>query len=678
MSIRPEHAAREAGRFSLRKAFLGRTDVDAPQQNPQEATLIHNAQAPATLLNVGAPFQQTRFVPTTAGPCVFDQRPVGFQNKGLTFGSIVGHKTGCGAAAKEPPTQTDGMSSTAIEAMRKISEMQKNGAMGQHDTFRAERMLKSVHLEGKGNGFTRDRVLSSGYINGGTTQTDASAEVMRLTCLVDSMNGKIAMQSERLQRTEASLIKANQAMTSERAIHNGRMLKMKSDVKELKTSEAMIRDKLSYHTESKAKETASFEYAVSVSEKIDEKMQAYEARIAELTSQLSELHSANLNSKQVSDVSKAERDDICTRLASEKERSRELDKMLLVVAEERDNAVASSAAAKSAEVQLELEQKLLQITSKYDELLEETALGTRESEKLETSERDAHSALVVEKGELLLQLAAMTSKRDEALKVVESLTNDVFTQTNNANVSDAAAKSAMSKLELLSKRVEANQSLQATGCGYDAEVDADFLPKRPHVDSHLKYEQTQGDRTETGQFDAFEDDPYDLREDGTLNAYNDKHAYGSSYHCREFYNGIGHKTHAQMPTRLFVESDTLHKRERGVGAFKSTLHSLFDENERSNPVVARAIPPWAESKLCTSSSIVSLARGHRIDTAVLTGTSSDAHEGAMQAKIQKLVHAVSADITRVVLQQRRVYLSASGMGLNEIEGDIGALTSTTE
>ena len=120
-------------------------------------------------------------------------------------------------------------------------------------------------------------------------------------------------------------------------------------------------------------------------------------------------------------------------------------------------------------------------------------------------------------------------------------------------------------------------------------------------------------------------------------------------------------------TTLFVQSDAIHKRDATTGS-RSNLHSLFDANQRTNPGVAAAIPRWAETCIAQQQQ----QQQQQTDG---TGTGA-AHQDATQAKIEKLVHAVSADITESVLNQRRRYLEASGMEKGEIDADIEALTPT--
>ena len=622
MSMRPEDAAREASRFSLRTAFLGSVETPRPR------TVLNNPQPqPHTEIPI---FQETAFVPMkmdTFGS--LNQTPACSQSQVLTFGSVVGHRAGGGM------TQTRNMANnTGAEALRKIAAIQRSTAVQA-----ATPGFRPIRGPETGGSASTSRVLQSGYINGGSARIEASAEIMRMSGLVDSMNGKLAVQAERLQRTEASLVLANRAMTSERAKYNGRMLKMQGDLKCVQAKEEKLTAKLSSETAFKRNKNTSFEEAVRKAEEVDANLQAYETRVSELTA---ELESANVNYKQTADALKVE-----------KKRLAEREHMFVAMSDERDNAVAAAAASAAAaataatpdenstDVHLELEQKLAHLTSKHEELVEEKERYVRESQDVAESVCKTHASLAMERDELMLRVADMTSRSVEALKTVESLTGEVSNQRNQAVASAAAAESASLEVELLSKRVDAYESLplQATGCG---------------------------------SYQTFEDDAYESENDGISC---ERSPYGSSYHRKQFYYGIKDDVPIQtsLPTTLFVQSDALHRRCKAVGAVRSNLHSLFDANERMNPAVAKAVPPATSSTLCILSAMVS-SGGQHTDKPVLTDANSDSQERSMKAKIQKLVNAVSNDITEMVLQQRRSYLSASGMILQDIDADIGALT----
>jgi hypothetical protein len=152
------------------------------------------------------------------------------------------------------------------------------------------------------------RTLPSGYISGGNQRVDSQAEVMRLTATIDTLNSKMASQSDRLQRTEASLVRANRAITSERAIANARLLKMQNDVKEMRAREASTRESVVLQAQQAQKSAASFEESAKRAEEYDLKVSKLSNRIqilvderAASVSQISELE-AKLRDSVASDA----------------------------------------------------------------------------------------------------------------------------------------------------------------------------------------------------------------------------------------------------------------------------------------------------------------------------------------------------------------------------------------
>jgi DNA repair exonuclease SbcCD ATPase subunit len=126
--------------------------------------------------------------------------------------------------------------------------------------------------------------LPSGFIHGGNQRVDAQAEVMRLTATIDTLNAKLASQSERLQRTEASLVRANRAMTSERATSNARLLRMQNEVKDLRAKESTIRENALAQARREVQKTDSaFTESVKRAEQYEAKMSGLEERVAALS-----------------------------------------------------------------------------------------------------------------------------------------------------------------------------------------------------------------------------------------------------------------------------------------------------------------------------------------------------------------------------------------------------------
>ena len=124
------------------------------------------------------------------------------------------------------------------------------------------------------------RTLPSGFIHGGNQRVDSQAEVLRLSATVDSLNSKLTSQSERLQRTEASLVRANRSMTSERATSNARLLRMQTEVKDLRSREATIRESVLAQAHREAQKPASvFGEAAKRAEEYDSKLASLEQAV---------------------------------------------------------------------------------------------------------------------------------------------------------------------------------------------------------------------------------------------------------------------------------------------------------------------------------------------------------------------------------------------------------------
>lgn len=136
------------------------------------------------------------------------------------------------------------------------------------------------------NGGAGAHTLPSGFLNGGNQHVDAQAEVMRLAATVDSLNTKLGSQAERLQRTEASLVRANRAMTSERATANARLLRMQNEVKELKSRETSLRENALAQARRELQKTdAAFNESVKRAEEFDAKLTTLQDTIQALTAE---------------------------------------------------------------------------------------------------------------------------------------------------------------------------------------------------------------------------------------------------------------------------------------------------------------------------------------------------------------------------------------------------------
>ena len=126
-------------------------------------------------------------------------------------------------------------------------------------------------------------MLPSGYVSGGDARSGARAEVLRLTAKLDALQAHMTTQGERLAKTEASLVRANRTMTSERATANGRLLRMQTELQELRSKEAKLRE-----------QTATRIFADSGRSQTDfdasvKRVQEFDAKVADLTERVEKL-----------------------------------------------------------------------------------------------------------------------------------------------------------------------------------------------------------------------------------------------------------------------------------------------------------------------------------------------------------------------------------------------------
>ena len=104
---------------------------------------------------------------------------------------------------------------------------------------------------GHGNGMTTlamsagqtdsQRKIPAGYVHGGN---DNSAEIMRLTALLEDARAKIDRAHTKLTASETSVCRANNALVSERATANARLGQLTTEVKMLREAQAKLQTEL--------------------------------------------------------------------------------------------------------------------------------------------------------------------------------------------------------------------------------------------------------------------------------------------------------------------------------------------------------------------------------------------------------------------------------------------------
>ena len=656
MSMRPEDAAREASRFSLRTAFIG----DEYNRARVPATALMATTPKTTTPAMDFKFQKVdhssipvmeQRVPTETVPAV--------PSKGFTFNFINGPSTSVPHSSSSlgvpPHTSTVQVGTSAVgqEAMRRIAQIQMQQ--------RTKTLTPNVHRTESVEGTTR--VLNRGYINGGSTQEGASAEIIRLSALVDSLTTKLDMQNERLQRTEASLVKANRSMTSERATHNGRMLRMQTEMKELKVSETKLKEKLSIDVKIRNAHASTFEQSIRKAEEIESQMEAYQTTVDMLQKQLLQSKRETGEATSQAHVLTAECATLSDELAATKAFGEEQRTLVSAALAERDAAqkeamsFSSSVCSTDAHTTDVLQQKLSSTTMEYEKLLVQKDKTVEEISKARDELELSYNTVLDEKSKIMESIQSLTLARDEALEKAESLSQKVL--AHEKQVVDTYATVARLTSELESTRATAAKDYvkneagpPATGCGihygYDGNDTASDSDDENDNSSDEEYKNTP---TYAYYDPALEESPTEKQNpwsSGTV------HIDPSYY-------------------------DKQRKRANTGDTFKSTLHRLICTEGRTQSPVQRANPPWLSSYLLGNATAAAFAVervGEAEECAVGVFATAESNEAnKANAKIKAMVKAVSWDITKACVSQRRSYLKATGMSDDEIEAEIAALES---
>ena len=278
MSIRAEDAAAEASRFSLRTSFFGVENTapqltfstsQPPQPPPQLPQLPQPPQPPRHSWNLQ--FQKE----------ASQAQPPNIATNGLSFNSLMSSK--CNAS-----TLQNSQIQSTIAAISMISQKQ-----------REKSALFQMKPDVSGTSDS-NRTLPSGYLSGGN---QTRAEVMRLSATIDTLNSKISSQNDRLQRTEASLVRANRLITSERATSNARLLNMQNDMKMLRERGELIREQAIAQTRRESqKSSISFENSVKLSQQRENAFNELSSRVKELTNERNSLVDAAAQSAKESET----------------------------------------------------------------------------------------------------------------------------------------------------------------------------------------------------------------------------------------------------------------------------------------------------------------------------------------------------------------------------------------
>ena len=380
----------------------------------------------------------------------------------LTFGSITG-------AGRAPRVQAAAPNNAhALDTLKKLTELQKahSGQPQKAETPANTTALPAASLH---------RVLKPGYVNGGTVKTDTSAELMRLTALVDSLNSKVLSQAERLQKTESSLLKANNAITTERASHNARVVRMQAELKTCKDLEGKLRSYVSELEAASAdrSDKRSFEEAVKEAEDFDRKISGLEMQIASLSEEKMriavKLDGYSNERCELMAQLKVEKDAASSTAAGAEARIMDAQRRLEAVEHERDTL------AKDIESQRDqTDARIEEIASKHRDALERIALADAavnsltkqlESEKQDTGAR--MEELESKHKEALEQAASASANVDAIVEARNRFQSELEISTHEL----AEARAALKAFKKASDEAEKADTADTAGGAVEVPVD---------------------------------------------------------------------------------------------------------------------------------------------------------------------------------------------------------------
>ena len=459
MSIRAEEAAAEASRFSLRDSFFGdgaprqvqaavnRSGFLVNSNRGGGACLMPAKQAPISYVQTRTQIQPTPQLPIHqfAPPDHSTAPPIPHTAVSLSFNSLMGAKSHTGAAQQAMAKNIE-MQQT-MQAIAMISEQQKmRTAFG---------CAPSMQMSSSGTASISNRTLPSGFINGGNQRVDSQAEVLRLSATVDSLNGKLTTQSDRLQRTEASLIRANRLMTSERATSNARLLRMQTEVKDLRSREATIRESAIAQAHREAqKPTSVFKESVKRAEEYDFKLAGLEQTVHTISEEKASLATRISTISVELQRSVARADAAEAKLSASEDGGATDSATNLAQIAELWESIQSTTAAKDelARLLADTEIKHAQVLSELDAAKADAVHSDATSAQPECAAHgESRKLLKAEVCSLLEKNNALQSQLDDILAVTVYATEE--TSDNTDTDTDGAIETGESTLETLTSRL---------------------------------------------------------------------------------------------------------------------------------------------------------------------------------------------------------------------------------
>jgi len=723
MSIRAEDAAAEASRFSLRTSLFG---GGAPDTAPTRA--MHASAGTAAVAYGHIPqSHQTRQTPpqrpvaSPFAPAMQTARSAADTmaaplrappTLSLSFNSVIGQRPGghgnavnaSSNAHTGAPSANQKSTQATLQAIARIAEEHRLRATA------TGRMASVAPTIGLGASADATRTLPSGYIHGGNQRVDAQAEVMRLTATVDALNGKLVSQSERLQRTEASLVRANRAMTSERATSNARLLRMQNEVKDLRSRESTVRENaLSQARREVQKSDVAFGESAKRAEVYDAKLSALEERIRTLSGEKTSLSTrveelvANLEQSAVR--VNAEEANLTASAADTPGNEEEMARL--------SQSVEAASAAKK-----ELAERLSETEARHEAVLLELEEARFGADTARAAMAQSHSALEDARQQLRTEVGALLS-RNESLQarldeiVSFPIVNDCDALSHTDGVCDEVKLGEASREDLESQLIaldaQIGEALSELDTGTCSGIEASKCYKRT---GRLTKQRHTIQTALDSRPPLHEDTPQTSHEDATVVQTLRAELDASQAGLRVVGAAIGfyspedgddwesrQSTIERWMELLKMEGEEQHaetgvdsdERDGATGTCKAPASKVLFQSPPSklqsqcafgaqsqHPVACRlgaSMARYGHGKRLPSCRVNPMSSYRltraKFDTGAI-GAVPTGNGGGIPPDVAALIEAVSKDISDACIRQRRAYLAKTGMSDAEIQEELSA------
>jgi DNA repair exonuclease SbcCD ATPase subunit len=562
------------------------------------------------------------------------------------------------------------MTSTAVAAIARIQEIQ-----ARQKTFKGPaptKELASVGSSRLANHLSRDnkssRMLPSGYVSGGRVGTESDSELLRLSGIVDSLSEKIKAQLHKLERTEASLIKANQQITNERASGQARLMKANEHIRKLTESEAKLKSVASIIRADQARSDETFQSSIKKFQESEDKMQEQRSQLDTMaqtnkafSDQISKLQTDLSNVSLERDASRGaleESEAKCTGLLAR------IDELTFESKTASGNSVATENASMRA-IQDELEASRSE-TEKIRTEIELQRINMGSSLESLTKDRDALSAKLEETTKRLgSDLATMKEERDEIGASVASLVSNKEAATAELSVVTRKLSDAERQRDDALKLLESSRRAlkQATN---EPAVDVEKLTsdlsitqstlrtseqQRMQMSSRISLLESEMQSSITGQFK--------LKELESFDEWAANQPFHSTTHVTRYSS-----TGARSDTRDYKASSykPTQPASKNVRTVVFERAKRWDSTSASSPglsvCVANARRGYESKRFFCDGHAYGRFRPNMLSRGDVLSTKENVDGNKL---LESLVVAVSKDVVSAIVDARRSYMLASGM-----------------